>query len=143
MAIDNMVAASGRMRGEAATVNVADLIASIEAAVKAAIPAGENTIGAVNVNGSATITHTAVSVGATTTAALAANPDRKYALFVNDSDATIYLMIGAGAAANQGIRLNANGGSFEMSAHFGNLAVEAINAISSGSNKNLLVTEGE
>lgn len=48
MAIDNMVAASGRMRGEAATVNVADLIAAIAAQVAAALPAGDNNIGNVD-----------------------------------------------------------------------------------------------
>ncbi|NLE27533.1 MAG: hypothetical protein GX625_19790 [Clostridiaceae bacterium] len=48
MAIDNMVAASGRMRGEAATVNVADLIAAIAAGVAAALPAGDNNIGNVD-----------------------------------------------------------------------------------------------
>ena len=74
-----------------------------------------------------TMTHTAPTIGATTTAALAANTDRLYALLINDSNETIYVKIGASAAMNAGIRLNANGGSFEMSLGAGNLSTAAIN----------------
>jgi len=78
-----------------------------------------------------------------TGAALAANANRIYAMFINDSDTPIYLMLGAAAVANQGIRLNAAGGSYEMSALEGNLYVGAVNAIHGGAgNKNLLVLEG-
>ncbi len=92
--------------------------------------------------GAHVMAHTAVSVGVATGEALAANDKRQYALFVNDSDAVIYLKVGANAALNQGIRLNAGGGSYEMSALAGNLSRAAVNAISSGAAKNLLVTEG-
>jgi hypothetical protein len=88
------------------------------------------------------LTQTAVSVGATSTSVLAAKAGRKYALIINDSDSTIYLKIGSAAALNTGIRLNANGGSYEMYAAAGNLDTRAINAISSGAGKTLLVTEG-
>jgi len=44
---------------------------------------------------------------------------------------------------NQGIRLNPNGGSYEMSKENGNLSTDAVNVISGTSNKNLLVTEFE
>jgi len=100
-------------------------------------------IGRVGISQSSALTHSAVSVGDTTTTALAANADRKYALLVNDSDSAIYLMIGAAAVANQGIRINANGGAYEMSAANGNLDTRAINAISAIAGKILLVTEGE
>lgn len=91
----------------------------------------------------ATPTHTAVNVTTSTAAALAANLERKYALLVNDSDTTIYIKLGAAAVLNEGIRLNANGGSYEMSAALGNLVHVAINAIHGGTgNKVLLVTEG-
>ena len=67
----------------------------------------------------------------------------RIALLVNDSDTAIYLKLGADAVANQGIRLNANGGSYEMSRLHGNLYVGASNAIhGSTGNKVLLVTEG-
>lgn len=97
-----------------------------------------------SLNGSlTTVTHTTATVTTATGAALAANANRKYALVVNDSDTVIYIKIGADAAANQGIRLNADGGSFEMSHALGNLNTGAINAIHAGSgNKTLLVTEG-
>lgn len=89
-----------------------------------------------------TPTHTAPTIGNTTTAALAANASRVYAMFVNDSDEAIYLKLGASAAMNTGIRLNANGGSYEMSAALGNLYRGAVNAICSSGSKKLLVTEG-
>ena len=90
-----------------------------------------------------TATHTTATVTITTGAALAANTSRIWALFVNDSDTTIYLKLGVVAVANQGIRINANGGSFEMSSQSGNLYTGAVNAIHGGAgNKVLLVTEG-
>lgn len=90
-----------------------------------------------------TPTHTAVTVTTTSGQALAANANRIYALFQNDSDTAIYLKIAATAVANQGIRLNANGGSYEMSLKAGNLNTGAVNAIHGGTgNKTLLVTEG-
>lgn len=88
-----------------------------------------------------TYVHTQPAIGASTTAALAANAARKYAFFVNDSDSTIYIKAGAAAVLNQGIRIAA-GGSYEMSALKGNLDTRAINGISSGAAKALLVTEG-
>jgi hypothetical protein len=86
--------------------------------------------------------HTAPTIGNTTTAALAANTSRLYALFINDSDETIYLKLGAAAVLNAGIRLNANGGSYEMSAGQGNLYTGVVNGICTSGGKKLLVTEG-
>jgi hypothetical protein len=91
-----------------------------------------------------TESHTEVAVAATSTAVLAANPNREYALFMNDSDTVQYLMLGAAAVANKGIRLNASGGSYEMSPNIGNMYRGAIYGIHGGSgNKNLLVLEGK
>jgi hypothetical protein len=78
----------------------------------------------------------AVTVGATTTVALAANASRKRAILVNDADETIYLALGSAAVMNAGIRLNANGG-----VHVEDLFTGAINAISASGSKNLCVTE--
>ena len=89
-----------------------------------------------------TPTHTVVTVGATTTAALAANTSRIYALLINDADEAIYIKLGASAALNAGIRINANGGNYEMSEQLGNLYQGAINAICASGSKKLLVTEG-
>lgn len=89
-----------------------------------------------------TATHSAYSVTNADTQALAANTQRSYLLIVNDSDTIIYIALGATAAVNTGIRLNANGGSYEMSRHLGNLYTGAIRAICAISGKNLLFTEG-
>lgn len=86
--------------------------------------------------------HTEASVGVTTTAVLAANADRKYALIQNDSDSNIYIMIGASAELNHGILLPPKAG-YEMSAALGNLMLGAINGISTVAARNVLVVEGE
>jgi len=82
-----------------------------------------------------------VSVGDSTTAVLAENPNRSFALFINDSDTVIYLNIGGAAVLNDGVRLNPSGGAYEMSRALGNLDTQAVNAISSVASKNLLVVE--
>ena len=88
-------------------------------------------------------THTAPVVTTDSGTVLAANASRKYALLINDSDAVIYLALGTAAALNQGIRLNANGGSYEMSAAGGNLYTGAVYAIhGSTGDKVVLATEG-
>jgi len=90
-----------------------------------------------------TLTHTAVNVNGNTTV-IAANANRRYLLIVNDSDTVVYLWLQAGAAAvNRGIRLNASGGSFELTPHSGMYA-GAIRANHGGGavNKLLLITEG-
>lgn len=89
-----------------------------------------------------TPTHTAPTIGNTTTVALAANTTRRYLLLVNDSTEDIYIKLGAAAVMNQGIRINANGGSYEMSKKLGNLYTGAINGICTSGSKILLVTEG-
>ena len=89
-----------------------------------------------------TPTHTAVIVTTASGIALAANANRLYALLINDSDETIYLKLGATAVVNEGIRLNANGGNYEMSKKLGNLYTGVINAICATGGKTLLVLEG-
>ncbi len=87
-----------------------------------------------------TVTDTTVTVGVATGVALALNPARVNAVFVNDSDETIYLARGNAAVVGSGIRLNANGGSYEIDS--GNLFVGIINAIATGADANLTVSEG-
>lgn len=88
-------------------------------------------------------THTEHAVATTTAASIAANANRKYLLLVNDSDTVIYLGLGTAAVLNKGIRLNALGGSYEMSFLLGNLFTGAVNAIHGGTGtKNLMMTEG-
>lgn len=93
--------------------------------------------------GKTNLIHTAVSVTTNSQKILDANDNRKYVLFVNDSDSIMYLKIGNNAVLNEGIRLNAGGGSFEMSAGLGNLDTRAIYAIHGGTgDKKILITEG-
>lgn len=80
--------------------------------------------------------------GVSTGTILAANVNRLYALFVNDSDSIVYLALGVAAVLNAGIRLSANGGSYEMSQKFGNLYTGVVNGISGQADKIVLVTEG-
>ncbi len=83
-----------------------------------------------------------ITVGVASGVALAANTSRTYALLVNDSDTDIYLKLGGTAVVNAGIRLNALGGSYEMSKQLGNLYTGVVNAICASASKTLLVTEG-
>lgn len=89
-----------------------------------------------------TVTHSVVTVGDASTLVLADNDNRAYALLVNDSDEDMYIKIGSAAAISQGIRINANGGSYELSPALANLCGQAIYAISASGSKRLLVTEG-
>ena len=84
-------------------------------------------------------TNTYITVGATSTSVLNINSIRRYALFINDSDEVIYLSLSDTAIMNQGIRLNANGGSYEIIKD--NLYNGAISAICESGNKNLVVVE--
>lgn len=87
--------------------------------------------------------HAAFNAVNTTQEAVAANPQRTYLLLINDSDTALYLKLGAAAVVNQGIRLNANGGSLELSDINANLDLRAVNVIHGGAgNKALLITEG-
>ncbi len=73
-----------------------------------------------------------VNVTVATTPILAANANRKVAVICNDSDTSIYLAIGVAAAANQGIRLNANGGVLVISRTGDIFSTEAVNGIHTG-----------
>ena len=86
-------------------------------------------------------TTTKVSVGATSTAVLSANSDRKYFALVNDSNEDIYVDLSGTAVMNEGIRLSASGGSLVM--EIGNaMYTGAVSAICSSGTKNLTVTHG-
>lgn len=81
----------------------------------------------------------AKTVGNTTTEILAAEANRVTATFINDSDETMYLAIGVDAVMNRGIRLNANGGSYEI--NWTNLDTREVDAICTSGGKNLCVLE--
>lgn len=88
-----------------------------------------------------TITHAVKTSTADTSAvALAANTDRVYAWFQNESNQVIYLNLGATAVRSEGIRLSASGGYYEINAV--NLYRGVVNYIVEGADKKLLVAEG-
>ncbi len=86
------------------------------------------------------MTNDTVSVGVASTQVLADNPNRVYAAIVNNSDTVIFLALGAAAALNFGLRLNANGGAYEIDAAHPFTGV--VNAISSVAGKLLGTVEG-
>lgn len=86
-------------------------------------------------------THGGADVGTESTLVLAANPRRRYAAVVNDSDTDVYLALGQPAVAHAGIRLNANGGVYEIVGV--NLHGEAIYAVHAGAGtKRVCTVEG-
>ena len=85
--------------------------------------------------------HTAVSCAVTSTVALALRGSRVAALFVNDSVVTIWIAINQTAVANEGIRLNASGGSYYITDADGNLDRDVVNCIVATGTGTVLVTE--
>lgn len=81
------------------------------------------------------------TVGNTTTAVLAANTSRCYAVFTNDSTEVVYIALGKPAVMNTGIRLNAGGGYYEITRQ--NLFRGAINGICASGGKVVCVQESE
>jgi hypothetical protein len=69
------------------------------------------------------------------------NPKRVYALFINDSGNVMYLSKSDAAVVNSGIRLNANGGSYEI--NFTNPYFGSVALASAAAGDLLLVTEVE
>lgn len=93
--------------------------------------------------GSYTVTrHTLfVSTGASQDC-MSPNARAVYRCFQNDSDTVMYLRWdGSAAAANIGVRLNANGGSYEMSKKQGNMFYGTVKCFCASASKNYLVTE--
>lgn len=88
------------------------------------------------------LTHTTASMTTSSGAVIATSLSRRYLLVVNDGSVDVYIKLGATAVANQGIRINANGGSFEMSPAHGNLFYGEINGITATGTATVLVTQG-
>lgn len=95
----------------------------------------------------------AVNSATTTTSALPvmvldSNTGRESAIIINDSDTVVYLYLGYFASAdtasttvsvNEGIRLNASGGSYEINAD--NLYKNQVWATSTAASKNIIYSE--
>jgi hypothetical protein len=84
-------------------------------------------------------TNSAVTVSTSNTTVLARNTGRQYAVIVNDGANPVYLSLGGTAVANSGIRLNAQGGSFEITNE--NLFGGVINGIATGGSSVVTVFE--
>lgn len=114
------------------------------------LPSGTNVIGKVEITGTVILTHTTEIVTDVSALVLEANANRRYLLLQNDSDTIIYISFDTGgegeAVAGSGIRLAADGGSFEMKE--GLIDVREIYAVAEGIGEeapalNLMITEGE
>lgn len=84
-----------------------------------------------------TLTSASSTVNSTSGLVMATSTTRQYLILVNDSDSIIYLSLNSPAVLGKGIRLNANGGSYEINSL--NLITDAIYAISSANDKNLTI----
>lgn len=83
-----------------------------------------------------------VSVQNSSTDVLPDNPFRQYGFFKNVSDTAIDLFLGDTAVSGSGIRLDANGGWYEMTVLAGNIWFGKVKAICSVASKNLQVLDG-
>ncbi len=81
-----------------------------------------------------------VTVANTSTKVVDANLSRRHLLLINDSDEVMYVALGKAAVANEGIRINSAGGSYEMVE--GAVYSHTIYAICASGGKKLLVTQG-
>ena len=88
----------------------------------------------------ATVTDDSVTVGAASTTILAANSKRTNVVLTNDSDETIYISRGDTAVMNKGIRVNANGGSYEIGVL--NMYRGIVTGICASGGMNMCVSEG-
>ena len=79
------------------------------------------------------------AVGTSSVKILSLDPARSYALFTNDSDTAIYLNLSSASTTldNFAVRLNANGGSYEISANRDNLYSGEVWASSTAASKSL------
>jgi len=89
-----------------------------------------------NAKESSASSNTKVTVGNTPTTVIASNSDRRFVVIVNDSDEDVYLNLSATAVINEGIRINANGGSYIEDIYTG-----AISGICASGGKNVTVAE--
>jgi len=81
---------------------------------------------------------TGVSVSTSSVNLLPASSGRVYAAIVNDGTEPVYLsMNGSAAVPNQGLRINPNGGSYEI--NFLNQYIGSINAITETGTSNVTV----
>lgn len=123
----------------AGTNNIGD----VDVLTLPALPTGTNSIGGVTQGAgpsTATQAGTSVTVGTSSTTLVSANASRKLLVISNDHATNIlYVRLGASAAvANQGIRLNAAGGSLTLR---GDEYTGEVRAIASGASTVVTLSE--
>lgn len=96
-------------------------------------------VGSMPINSFYNGTNGAVSVTTSNTAIVSSNVGRQYLVIVNDGANPVYLSLGGTAVANSGIRLNAQGGSIELTQD--NLFTGAISGIAVGGTSVVTVFE--
>ena len=89
-----------------------------------------------NAKESSASSNTKVTVALNSTTIIAANSDRRFVVIVNDSDEDVYLNLSGTAVINEGIRINANGGSYVEDIYTG-----IITGICATGGKNVTVVE--
>lgn len=132
--------------GVATEVTLAALNAKVTAVntgavtISAALPAGSNTIGKVDVNKTALTgsSPTFATVGVASAQALASNASRKGAVFTNTSDNVISFGVGQTAVLNRGVTLYPRG-VWVMDEY--TYSTAAINCIASVASSNLAIQE--
>lgn len=82
-----------------------------------------------------TITNSHSTIGTSSSVVTALTENFRYGIFCNDSANIIYLSIGADAVVGSGVRLNANGGTFEINRQ--NPVRGDVHAIATGASSNL------
>ncbi|MCP3684461.1 MAG: hypothetical protein GY861_17490 [bacterium] len=90
------------------------------------------------VNYQASAVNGKIDVDATSTEVRGGNGNRKFLILVNDSDEVIYISLSATAAMNEGVRLNANGGTLIIGEEYNG----PVSAICASGSKNLTFSAG-
>jgi hypothetical protein len=84
--------------------------------------------------------NSAVVVGTTSTLVIAANPNRKFLILVNDSDESIYVTLGSPAVLQEGIMVGSFGGALNIDTAM--LYRGEVTAICESGGKRLTICEG-
>jgi hypothetical protein len=85
--------------------------------------------------------HTKADVDIASSLVLAKSGLRTNAIFVNNGDVPVFLTFSVDACKDEGIRVNGNGGSYELSEKSGNLDMRAVYGVVSEGDTTILVTE--
>lgn len=97
--------------------------------------------GDIGVSYYSTATNASSTVATTSRVIVNANVARQYLAIVNDGDQDVYLNFRATSTAGTGIRLNANGGAYEMDITSSNVYVGPVSAVTSTSTSAVTIIE--